>query len=155
MSVFPFHQNGRIFGRNALSRHDMGFDQTQEGIWQGAKYDHGREARASPSPTIASERRRCLADLRSRGRRASPAPSQPPRTAAAPLQASASRPCRACRWLAAERAMLEDRLRRLGSTMTDSDVNRERRPYPKVRPKYRNLKDRSEAWAGAASSRAG
>lgn len=50
--------------------------------------------------------------------------------------------------MAAERAMLEDRLRRLGSAVAAGDVNRERRPYPKVRPKYRNPKDRSETWAG-------
>ena len=50
--------------------------------------------------------------------------------------------------MAAERAMLEQRLRQLGSTVTSSEVKRERRPYPKVLPKYRNPKNRSETWAG-------
>jgi DNA-binding protein H-NS len=50
--------------------------------------------------------------------------------------------------MAAERAMLEDRLRKLGSTITGSELRRERRPYPKVLPKYRNPENRSETWAG-------
>jgi DNA-binding protein H-NS len=50
--------------------------------------------------------------------------------------------------MAAERAMLEDRLRRLGSGVTRSDANGERRPYPKVLPKYRNPKNGGETWAG-------
>ena len=50
--------------------------------------------------------------------------------------------------MAAERAMLEQRLRQLGSTVTSSEVKRERRPYPKVLPKYRNPKNRGETWAG-------
>jgi DNA-binding protein H-NS len=52
------------------------------------------------------------------------------------------------RKIAAERDMLEQRLRQLGSVVTNSDVKRERRPYPKVLPKYRNPKNRSETWAG-------
>jgi DNA-binding protein H-NS len=52
------------------------------------------------------------------------------------------------RKMASERAMLEDRLRRLGSAITGSELKRERRPYPKVFPKYRNPKNRSETWAG-------
>ena len=52
------------------------------------------------------------------------------------------------RKMAAERAVLEDRLRKLGSTATSVDLKRERRPYPKVLPKYRNPKNRSETWAG-------
>jgi DNA-binding protein H-NS len=52
------------------------------------------------------------------------------------------------RRIVAERASLGQRLRRLGSTITSSDVRRERRPYPKVSPKYRNPKNRSETWAG-------
>jgi DNA-binding protein H-NS len=46
--------------------------------------------------------------------------------------------------MAAERARLEDRLRKLSATVTSS----ERRDYPKVRPKYRNPKNRNETWAG-------
>jgi len=52
------------------------------------------------------------------------------------------------RRIAAERAMLEDRLRKLGSTVTSPELKRERRPYPKVLPKYRNPENRSETWAG-------
>ena len=47
--------------------------------------------------------------------------------------------------MAAERTVLEDRLRKLGSSV---DLKRERRPYPKVHPKYRNPKNRKETWAG-------
>ena len=50
--------------------------------------------------------------------------------------------------MAAERTVLEDRLRKLGSTVTSVDLKRERRPYPKVLPKYRNPKNRNETWAG-------
>ena len=50
--------------------------------------------------------------------------------------------------IAAERARLEDRLRKLGSTITSPQLMRERRPYPKVLPKYRNPENRSETWAG-------
>ena len=50
------------------------------------------------------------------------------------------------RKIAAERSLLEHRLRRLG--VADSEVRRERRPYPKVFPKYRNPKNQNETWAG-------
>jgi DNA-binding protein H-NS len=50
--------------------------------------------------------------------------------------------------IAEERALLEDRLRKLGSTITSPQLMRERRPYPKVLPKYRNPENRSETWAG-------
>ena len=50
--------------------------------------------------------------------------------------------------MAAERTVLEDRLRQLGSAVGDGGLRRERRPYPKVRPKYRNPENRSETWAG-------
>jgi DNA-binding protein H-NS len=46
----------------------------------------------------------------------------------------------------AERDILEVRLRKLG--VAHSEVRRERRPYPKVFPKYRNPKNHSETWAG-------
>jgi DNA-binding protein H-NS len=53
------------------------------------------------------------------------------------------------RKMAAERAMLEERLRKLGSSaIASGNVKRERRAYPKVLPKYRNPKNRSETWAG-------
>jgi DNA-binding protein H-NS len=46
--------------------------------------------------------------------------------------------------IAAERTVMEDRLRKLRPAITRSD----RRPYPKVLPKYRNPKNRGETWAG-------
>ncbi|HVX77220.1 MAG TPA: H-NS histone family protein [Bradyrhizobium sp.] len=49
--------------------------------------------------------------------------------------------------IAAERTKLEMRLHKLG-TAGDTAVKRERRPYPKVLPKYCNPKNRSETWAG-------
>lgn len=49
------------------------------------------------------------------------------------------------RKIAAERNVLEHRLRKLG--VDDSDSKR-RRPYPKVFPKYRNPKDHGETWTG-------
>jgi DNA-binding protein H-NS len=52
------------------------------------------------------------------------------------------------RKIAAERAKLENRMRKLGSSLTRSDLIRERRPYPTVLPKYRNPKNREETWAG-------
>ena len=50
--------------------------------------------------------------------------------------------------IAEERARLEDRLRKLGSTITSRQLKSERRPYPKVRPKYHNPENHSETWAG-------
>jgi DNA-binding protein H-NS len=50
--------------------------------------------------------------------------------------------------ITAERTMLEDRLRKLGSTITRPGSKSERRAYPKVLPKYRNPENRSETWAG-------
>ena len=49
--------------------------------------------------------------------------------------------------IAAERAMLEDRLNQLGSIVANSGARSERRPYPKVLPKYRNPENRSETRA--------
>jgi DNA-binding protein H-NS len=46
----------------------------------------------------------------------------------------------------AEKAILEDRLRKLGS-MAAKEERAKRRPYPKVQPKYRNPKG-GETWAG-------
>ena len=51
------------------------------------------------------------------------------------------------RKMAAERAVLENRLRQLGSVGSQVE-GRGRRPYPKVLPKYRNPKNRRETWAG-------
>jgi DNA-binding protein H-NS len=48
--------------------------------------------------------------------------------------------------IAAERNILELRLRKLG--VSHSELRREKRPYPKVFPKYRNPKDHNETWAG-------
>ena len=50
--------------------------------------------------------------------------------------------------IAAERAKLESRLRQLQSTDRSGLLKRERRPYPKVVPKYRNPRNRAETWAG-------
>ena len=52
------------------------------------------------------------------------------------------------RKMAAERAMIENRLRQLGSAVGNDVRKREKRPYPKVLPKYRNPKNLSETWAG-------
>ena len=49
--------------------------------------------------------------------------------------------------MAAKRATLERRLRQLGSS-GNGVLGDERRSYPKVLPKYRNPKNRSETWAG-------
>jgi DNA-binding protein H-NS len=49
--------------------------------------------------------------------------------------------------IATEKALLEDRLRKLGS-MTSDEASSDRRPYPKVLPKYRNPIGQGETWAG-------
>src|SRR5215472_5318030 len=49
--------------------------------------------------------------------------------------------------IVAEKSRLEERLRKLGSPGGDR-LNRQRRPYPKVLPKYRNPKNPAETWAG-------
>jgi DNA-binding protein H-NS len=51
--------------------------------------------------------------------------------------------------LAAEKAKLEERLRELQSNAVSSgSFRRERRPYPRVLPKYRNPADPAQTWAG-------
>jgi DNA-binding protein H-NS len=52
--------------------------------------------------------------------------------------------------IGAEKATLEDRLRRLGNVNVGASeqATRTKRAYPKVFPKYRNPKNRSETWAG-------
>jgi DNA-binding protein H-NS len=47
----------------------------------------------------------------------------------------------------AEKATLNERLRRIGSVSTFG-VNRVRRPYPPVRPKYKNPSNPAEVWSG-------
>jgi DNA-binding protein H-NS len=48
--------------------------------------------------------------------------------------------------MAAERDMLESRLRQL--KVSNGKVTREKRPYPKVLPRYRNPKNHEETSAG-------
>jgi DNA-binding protein H-NS len=52
--------------------------------------------------------------------------------------------------IAAEKATLADRLRRLGNAnvRASEQATRTKRTYPKVFPKYRNPKNRSDTWAG-------
>jgi DNA-binding protein H-NS len=54
------------------------------------------------------------------------------------------------RKIRAEKERLEQRLRELGSSEADASKMRAnpRRPYPKVRPKYRNPERPTEKWAG-------
>ncbi|MBO4227675.1 H-NS family nucleoid-associated regulatory protein [Bradyrhizobium neotropicale] len=50
------------------------------------------------------------------------------------------------RKIAAEKNRLEERLRQL--RLTGDELTHERRPYPKVLPKYRNPKNPSQTWTG-------
>src|SRR6185437_4555145 len=52
------------------------------------------------------------------------------------------------RKIAAEKVMLERRLRKLGLTGINGKPDNARRPYPEVLPKYRNPKDPTQTWAG-------
>ena len=52
------------------------------------------------------------------------------------------------RELAIEKARLEARLHKLGSASQVITSDRQRRPYPKVFPKYRNPKNPAETWSG-------
>ena len=52
------------------------------------------------------------------------------------------------RRITAEKTQLEQRLRQLRSGGLKENVRRERRPYPRVFPKYRNPDNPSETWAG-------
>ena len=45
-----------------------------------------------------------------------------------------------------EKATLEERLRKINAA--DFSVERKRRPYPKVLPKYHNPKNPDETWSG-------
>ena len=51
------------------------------------------------------------------------------------------------RKIATEKAVLEQRLRKLGVADSSASLTR-RRAYPKVLPKYQNFKNPSETWAG-------
>lgn len=48
----------------------------------------------------------------------------------------------------AEKARLEERMRKLGMLHESSHFDRKRRQYPAVRPKYRNPKNPAETWSG-------
>ena len=52
------------------------------------------------------------------------------------------------RELSTEKARLEERLHTLGSASNIITSDRQRRPYPKVLPKYRNPKNPAETWSG-------
>lgn len=53
------------------------------------------------------------------------------------------------RRMTAEKAKLEERLRRIEGTATPTQTQeRPRRPYPPVLPKYQNPKNPSETWSG-------
>jgi DNA-binding protein H-NS len=48
----------------------------------------------------------------------------------------------------AERNVLEKLVRELSTGGNDAKSARDKRPYPKVLPKYRNPKDHRETWCG-------
>jgi DNA-binding protein H-NS len=51
--------------------------------------------------------------------------------------------------LVAEKATLDERLRQIATTSNVfSKLDRVRRPYPKVLPKYQNPKNLAETWSG-------
>jgi DNA-binding protein H-NS len=52
------------------------------------------------------------------------------------------------RKISAEKRHLDQRLRQLGAGAIEFKVRRERRPYPRVLPKYQNPDKPSETWAG-------
>ncbi|UPJ60716.1 H-NS histone family protein [Bradyrhizobium sp. 192] len=52
------------------------------------------------------------------------------------------------RRMTAEKAKLEERLRRLEGRTEGQYEQRTRRPYPPVLPKYQNPKNPSETWSG-------
>lgn len=47
-----------------------------------------------------------------------------------------------------QKAQLEQRLYKIGVAGETTRLDRERRPYPPVRPKYRNPKNPGETWSG-------
>lgn len=48
----------------------------------------------------------------------------------------------------AEKARLEEQLRKIGIAQEPTRLDRERRQYPPVRPKYCNPKNPAETWSG-------
>ena len=50
--------------------------------------------------------------------------------------------------IANEKARLEERLRRIEPSGNVAGLKYERRPYPKILPKYRNPSDPAETWSG-------
>ena len=50
--------------------------------------------------------------------------------------------------IAAEKSLLEERLRKINALPLKGNNSRPRRPYPKVGPKFRNPSNPSETWAG-------
>ena len=52
------------------------------------------------------------------------------------------------RKISSEKKRLEQRLEKLRLGVLEGTARRERRPYPRVFPKYRNPDDPSETWAG-------
>jgi DNA-binding protein H-NS len=52
------------------------------------------------------------------------------------------------RRISEKKQQLDQRLRQLHSKALEGNAPRERRPYPRVQPKYRNPDDPSETWAG-------
>lgn len=52
------------------------------------------------------------------------------------------------RRMTAEKAKLEERLRRIEGNAVTQNEGRARRPYPPVLPKYQNPKNPSETWSG-------
>jgi DNA-binding protein H-NS len=52
------------------------------------------------------------------------------------------------RRLAEEKASLENRLRQLRPTSANGHIQRARRPYPQVFPKFRNPAQPAETWSG-------
>ncbi|WP_407118094.1 H-NS family nucleoid-associated regulatory protein [Bradyrhizobium sp. LMG 9283] len=52
------------------------------------------------------------------------------------------------RRMTAEKAKLEERLRRIEGNPGAQNEGRARRPYPPVLPKYQNPKNPSETWSG-------
>ena len=52
------------------------------------------------------------------------------------------------RKISAKTNQLDQRLRLLESGASEAKIGRERRPYPRVLPKYRNPDKPSETWAG-------
>ena len=50
--------------------------------------------------------------------------------------------------IAVEKAKLEERLHKIQTTCSAIHLDRVRRPYPKVLPKYQNPKNPAETWSG-------